>query len=41
MPKPKESDEEFARWCESFKQCKYCRQTFYGPVCPCEQRSRK
>jgi hypothetical protein len=31
------SDEEFAKWCESLKPCKYCGEKFYGPVCECER----
>lgn len=31
------SDEEFAKWCESLKRCKYCPRKFIGPICPCEQ----
>lgn len=31
------SDEEFMRWAESLKPCKYCSEKFVGPVCPCER----
>lgn len=31
------SDEEFMRWCESFKPCKRCNRMFVGPVCECER----
>lgn len=31
------SDEEFAKWAESLKPCRYCARKFYGPVCPCEK----
>jgi hypothetical protein len=31
------SDEEFTKWAESFKPCRYCLQKFVGPVCPCER----
>ena len=31
------SDEEFAKWCEALKACRYCARKFVGPVCPCER----
>lgn len=31
------SDEEFMRWCEALKPCKYCGEKFVGPVCGCER----
>lgn len=35
------SDEEFLRWCESLKSCKYCGDKFYGPVCDCEKPNQR
>lgn len=35
--RPAMTDEEFMRWCESWKPCRYCGQKFVGPVCPCER----
>lgn len=40
------SDEEFMKWAQSFKPCRYCDRKFVGPVCPyCESplltRSKK
>lgn len=31
------SDEEFMKWADSLKPCKYCFRKFVGPVCPCER----
>lgn len=38
MSKKLLGDEEFARWCESLKPCRYCGKRFIGAVCPCERR---
>lgn len=35
------SNEEFAKWCESLKPCKYCHRKFIGPVCLCETPHRR
>lgn len=31
------ADDEFMRWCETRKACRYCDAKFYGPVCGCER----
>lgn len=40
VKRDRQSDEEFLRWCQSFKPCRYCGEKFYGPVCPCERHDR-
>lgn len=31
------STEDFMRWADSLKPCKYCPRKFVGPVCECER----
>lgn len=38
MKKP--NDDEFWKWCQAFKPCRYCGEKFIGPVCPCEVKKR-
>jgi hypothetical protein len=35
------SDEEFWKWCNSWKPCKRCGKKFWGPLCECETRGGK
>lgn len=30
------TDDEFAKWADALKPCRYCGIKFVGPVCSCE-----